>query len=616
MNAKTAPGIRTELDKSAARLLHFGVPFGDFRLCADAESWETWSEILGARAAHYRSLGERAIAERNPATAIESLRCAAACFHYAQFKLPPSPSKTELRTAVQAVFAAGASLLEPPARLIEIDFDGARFPGYLRVPAHPRGCVLLINGLDSAKEVELAQFSEGFLQRGLAVFFFDGPGHGVRPGNVSMRRFSAMVSTTLDALHIHPDLEGLSFGVFGVSFGGFLACHACASEPRLQACVSLGGFHDARVLAKLPPAAHPAVRNAYGLPADAPFETLDSLVTLEGLKGCMDRPLLIVHGSRDHLVDDVQIEALCEWSRTAPTLHIYDGAEHVCTDRFKECLPKLWDWMRDALNAPELSAGTKPRMIDLSVVLDDLPSERVPVRIRRVLHREGADEMSALFGVPVADLPDGLGWAGEEFTLITHAGTHMDAPWHYGPTSEGAPAPRIDEVPLEWCIGQAVVLDVRHHARGYELQADDLRDALARIPHTLAPGEIVLLRTGADAAWGRPEYPDLGCGLGREALLWLVDQGVRVVGTDAWGLDRPFDAMREAYLRSGDASVIWPTHYAGRERAYCQLEKLANLHLLPPTGATVTCYPIKLGRAGAAWVRAVAHLPSSMRATP
>ena len=79
----------------------------------------------------------------------------------------------------------------PEVITIEIDFDGARFPGYLRAPAHARGCVLLINGLDSAKEVELAQFAEGFLQRGLAVFFFDGPGHGVRPGNVSMRRFSS-----------------------------------------------------------------------------------------------------------------------------------------------------------------------------------------------------------------------------------------------------------------------------------------------------------------------------------------------------------------------------------------------------------------------------------------
>lgn len=246
------------------------------------------------------------------------------------------------------------------------------------------------------------------------------------------------------------------------------------------------------------------------------------------------------------------------------------------------------------------------RFIDLSVELDDLPSERVRVRVRRVEHAEGAAEMSALFGVPAADLPDGLGWAGEEFTLITHAGTHMDAPWHYGPKCEGRPAAFIADVPLEWCFAPGVVLDVRERPDGHELTPADIETALGRIPHRLAPGEIVLLRTGADAAWGRPEYPEKGSGLGRAALLWLLERGVRVVGTDAWGLDRPFGAMRTAYVQGGDASVIWPTHFAGRERAYCQLEKLAHLELLPPTGFTLACFPVKLARSGAAWVRAVA----------
>ena len=247
-----------------------------------------------------------------------------------------------------------------------------------------------------------------------------------------------------------------------------------------------------------------------------------------------------------------------------------------------------------------------PLFVDLSVELDDLPSERVPVRVRRVAHREGAAEMSALFGVPAGELPGGLGWAGEEFTLITHAGTHMDAPWHYGPVCAGQPAAFIAEVPLEWCFAPGVVLDVRAHPDGHELAPADLEAALEGIPHRLAPGEIVLLRTGADVAWGTAEYPERGCGLGRASLLWLLERGVRVVGTDAWGLDRPFGAMRAAYVHSGDPAVIWPTHFAGRERAYCQLEKLAHLERLPPTGFTLACFPVKLHRAGAAWVRAVA----------
>jgi kynurenine formamidase len=248
------------------------------------------------------------------------------------------------------------------------------------------------------------------------------------------------------------------------------------------------------------------------------------------------------------------------------------------------------------------------RFVDLSVELDDLPSERVPVRVRRVDHRTGAKEMSAIFGVAEQQLPDGLGWAGEELTLITHAGTHMDAPWHYGPALGDTPAYAISEVPLEWCYGPGVVLDLRHLEDTAEITPHDLELALRRAGHELRPGDIVLLMTGSDAYWGTPEYPEHGSGLGRAGLLWLVERGVRVIGIDAWGMDRPFEAMRRQYETTGDAGAIWPAHFAGRERAYCQLEKLTNLQTLPPTGFTVLCFPVKVARAGAGWARVVAML--------
>lgn len=246
------------------------------------------------------------------------------------------------------------------------------------------------------------------------------------------------------------------------------------------------------------------------------------------------------------------------------------------------------------------------RYVDLSVTLDDVPSERVGVRIRHVDHRTGAEEMARLFGVAPSAFPGGLGWAGEELTLITHAGTHMDAPWHYGPISEDRPAAQIAEVPLEWCFAPGVVLDVRDKPDGAEIRPHDLEAALERIGHVLSAGEIVLLMTGADRYWGRADYPDRGSGLGRDGTLWLVERGVRVIGIDAWGMDRSFAVMRAEYERTGDASHIWSAHFAGRERAYCQLEKLTGLDQLPVTGFTVACFPVKVARAGAGWTRVVA----------
>ena len=71
----------------------------------------------------------------------------------------------------------------------------------------------------------------------------------------------------------------------------------------------------------------------------------------------------------------------------------------------------------------------------------------------------------------------------------------MDAPWHYGPTSEGKPARTIDQVPLEWCCGDGVLLDFTHRKKGEVISKDDVVVALEKIDYKLKPGDIVLIRT-------------------------------------------------------------------------------------------------------------------------
>jgi kynurenine formamidase len=250
------------------------------------------------------------------------------------------------------------------------------------------------------------------------------------------------------------------------------------------------------------------------------------------------------------------------------------------------------------------------RLIDLSVPLENgAVSEPMPGCIRYVTHEgEGRSQMQQFFGVKPEDLTysGGLGWAIEEVQAITHTATHLDAPYHYGPTSEGKPARRIDEVPLEWCFAPGVVLDMRHKAAGAFITVEDLQAALERIDYTLRPLDIVLLQTGADQRLDSPAY-FAQPGLGREGVLWLVEQGVRVIGIDAYTLDRPFADMVADYRRTGDGRYIWPAHFAGITREYCQIEKLANLDQIPrPHGFHVSCLPVKIKGASAAWCRAVA----------
>jgi kynurenine formamidase len=248
------------------------------------------------------------------------------------------------------------------------------------------------------------------------------------------------------------------------------------------------------------------------------------------------------------------------------------------------------------------------KIYDLSVTIE--PKERVQgfgVDIEYRSHAAGGKEMLPWFSCSEEDLPGGLGWTVERLAIATHDGTHIDAPWHYGPISEGKKARTIDECPIEWFYSDGVVLDMRHKPRGSGISIDDLEKALKTIDYQLKAGDIVCLQTGADKHWGERDFWDYGSGLVRESTLWLVEQGIKVIGTDAWGLDRPFYAIREDFLKTKDKSIIWCAHYAGLEKEYCQIEKLANLDKLPrPKNFKIACFPIKIRGASGGWTRVTA----------
>jgi kynurenine formamidase len=259
---------------------------------------------------------------------------------------------------------------------------------------------------------------------------------------------------------------------------------------------------------------------------------------------------------------------------------------------------------------PSLIANKK--IIDLSITIEmgihsDPPG--MEPQIEYTKHRQGVEAMTTYFkGLKTEDMPDGEGWATERVRLSTHNGTHMDAPWHFHSTTYKGkePAPAIDATPLEQCFCPGVKLDFRHFADGYVATANDVEKELQRIDYRLQPLDIVLVNTGAAAKFGQPEFIHSGCGMGREATLFLTERGVRVVGTDAWSWDAPFSHTARKWERDRDPSIIWEGHKAGREIPYWQMEKLCNLETLPPFGFDVICFPVKIKDASAGWSRVVA----------
>ena len=128
---------------------------------------------------------------------------------------------------------------------------------------------------------------------------------------------------------------------------------------------------------------------------------------------------------------------------------------------------------------------------------------------------------------------------------------------------------------------------------GYVATAADIDAESTRIGHALKPLDIVVVNTSAGEKYGRPDYVASGCGMGAEATLRLLRQGVRVTGTDGWSWDAPFIHTAKRYGETHDASLIWEGHKAGRHIGYCHIEKLHNLEALPSTGFTVSCFPTK-----------------------
>ena len=247
------------------------------------------------------------------------------------------------------------------------------------------------------------------------------------------------------------------------------------------------------------------------------------------------------------------------------------------------------------------------RIIDISVpLMNHSLYEITQPKIDYHTHDESVRRHFRLNQIHAEDL-GGTGFADEFVTASTHAGTHIDAPWHFGPLTGDRPARTIDEIPLEWCYGNGVRLDFRHKKTGEMISVEDVQEALAKIDHRVGPGDIVLMWMDVQSRLGKePDFWELHPGISVEATEWLVDLGVKMMGADGWGWDLPYHKMFAAY-RDGVPNSLWPSLIMARRKEFVLLLKLSNLESLPgPTGFKIAAFPFKVERGSSGWVRAVA----------
>ena len=204
--------------------------------------------------------------------------------------------------------------------------------------------------------------------------------------------------------------------------------------------------------------------------------------------------------------------------------------------------------------------------------------------------------------------PGGWFYSAYAFSAPEHGGTHVDAPIHFSATGFST-----DQIPLGQLVAPAVVLDVSAQAaqdHDYRLTVADV-EAFERRHGRIAPGVMVLLRTGWDRFWSsRKDYfgddtPGDASHLhfpsyGAEAARLLVEQRrVAALGADVASIDY-------------GASTDFQVHRAAAARNVIGLENLRGLDRLPPVGAVVLALPMKIEGGSGGPLRAVALVPRTL----
>lgn len=201
----------------------------------------------------------------------------------------------------------------------------------------------------------------------------------------------------------------------------------------------------------------------------------------------------------------------------------------------------------------------------------------------------------------------GYYYSAFNFSSAEHGGTHLDAPIHF---SEGKQS--VDELAVEDLVGKAIVVDVSERAlidKDYLVSVEDFEAweaANGQIPENI----IILIRTGYGQFWpNREQYmgtAEVGQdavaklhfpGLDPKAATWLTqNRKIKAIGLDTPSIDY-------------GQSTLFESHQILFGKNIPAFENVANLDLLPITGAFVVALPMKIKGGSGGPLRIVAHIP-------
>jgi pimeloyl-ACP methyl ester carboxylesterase len=221
--------------------------------------------------------------------------------------------------------------------------------------------LLACGGMDTRKELLIAQYGERFLERGFAVLAVDGPGQGEAPlfgGYVTEDNWIEAGNVFMKFLLGRPEVDPDRIVSFGMSFGSYWMTQVAATQPRLKGCAVALCCHEPGCHTIFETAS-PTYKKRFmwmaNLHDEAAFDRMAAKMDLRPLIGGMKTPWLIVAGEKDELSPLKHTYDLVANCGSPASMVVYQGERHALSGAPSIVLgPKFMtlvaDWLWDRAN--------------------------------------------------------------------------------------------------------------------------------------------------------------------------------------------------------------------------------------------------------------------------
>jgi kynurenine formamidase len=178
-----------------------------------------------------------------------------------------------------------------------------------------------------------------------------------------------------------------------------------------------------------------------------------------------------------------------------------------------------------------------------------------------------------------------------EINMVNHIATHIETPYHLFRDGKD-----LALLPLDRFLGPGVLIDLR----GLPEKSSISRDQVIRAAGNaggIKSGDMAFFNLGYSDKYGSEEY-GMSPYFSHEAISWIADQGIKMMGVDAGGVEIP-------------GSEEHVNHRALLEKEICLVENLARLDKLPSNRFTVYAFPLSVKGMDSFPLRVVAEVPDA-----